>query len=95
MPPTDTLIWIVLAGTTAVSVMSMLGVFASVVQHETTLHELRNRVAKLRYGYTLQLARLQGQLEPEESEPGAVDVLDDDGQVLEIGEPEAGGQRAT
>ena len=86
MPGTDTLIWIVLAGTGAVCIVSMLGVFSSVMRHETDLHNLRNRVAELQYRYSLQLARLHGHLEDEE-EVGEVDILDDDGQVIEPGEP--------
>lgn len=81
MLPTDTLIWIILTGTGAVCVISMLGVFASILRHETDLHDLRNRVAELRYRYSLQMARLHGQLE-EEDEIGEVDILDDDGAVI-------------
>ena len=77
---TDTLIWVILAATSAVCVVSMLGVFASVIRHETDLHDLRNRVTELRYSYTLQLARMHGQIE-EEEEIGAVDILDEDGNI--------------
>lgn len=84
MLTTDTLIWIILAGTTVVCVLSMLGVFASVVRHQTDLHNLRNRVAELQYRYTLQLARLHGHVEAE-AEEGGVDILSDQGEP--IGEP--------
>lgn len=83
MLSTDTLIWVILAATTAVCVVSMLGVFASVIRHETDLHNLRNRVTELRYSYTLQLARMHGHIE-EEEEVGAVDVLDEHGNVEAI-----------
>lgn len=73
---TDTLIWLILGGTTVVCVLSILGVFASVAQHQTDLHDLRNRVAELQYRYTLQLARLHGHVEAE-PELGGVDILDD------------------
>jgi hypothetical protein len=74
MVTTDTLIWLVLAATAAVCIVSMLGVFASVMYHETELHDLRNRVAELQYSYTLQLARLHGHIEEED---GAVDIVED------------------
>lgn len=83
MVTADGLIWIVLAVAIAVCVVSMLGVFASVMRHETQLHDLRNRVASLQYSYTLQLARLHGHIDPADEEPGAVDVLDDDGAPVE------------
>ena len=85
MVTADGLIWIILAVTTVVCVVSMLGVFASVVRHETQLHDLRNRVASLQYSYTLQLARLHGHIDPADEEPGGVDVLDDDGAPAEAG----------
>tara|TARA_R110000782_G_scaffold54637_9_gene115515 strand:+ start:3839 stop:4144 length:306 start_codon:yes stop_codon:yes gene_type:complete len=86
MLPTESLIWIVLAGTGFVCVVSMLGVFSSIMRHETDLHNLRNRVAELQYSYSLQLARLHGHLDHED-EVGEVDILDDDGSVIEAGEP--------
>lgn len=89
MVTADGLIWIILAVTAAVCVVSMLGVFASVMRHETQLHDLRNRVASLQYSYTLQLARLHGHIDPADEEPGEVDVLEDDGAPagagLEVG----------
>lgn len=77
----DTFIWMILAGTTVVCVLSMLGVFASVMRHQTELHDLRNRVAELQYRYTLQLARLHGHIDAEEVEEGAVDILNTDGSL--------------
>ncbi len=77
----DTLIWMILAGTTVVCVLSMLGVFASVMRHQTELHDLRNRVAELQYRYTLQLARLHGHLDAEEGEEGEVDILEADSSL--------------
>jgi hypothetical protein len=84
MLTTDTLIWMILSGTTVVCVLSMLGVFASVMRHQTDLHNLRNRVAELQYRYTLQLARLHGHIEAEaeEIEVAEVDILDDQGNPI-------------
>lgn len=82
MLSTDTIIWIILAATGAVCVVSMLGVFASVLHHETELHDLRNRVAELRYSYTIQIARMHGHITDEDGEEGEVDMLDDAGEPL-------------
>lgn len=92
MLTTDTLIWLILGGTTVVCVLSILGVFASVVRHQTDLHDLRNRVAELQYRYTLQLARLHGHVEAE-AESGGVDILDDQGNP-EIAEADPRSQPA-
>lgn len=81
MLTTDTLIWLILGGTTVVCVLSVLGVFASVMRHQTDLHDLRNRVAELQYRYTLQLARLHGHIEGE-AEESEVDILDDQGNPV-------------
>lgn len=74
---TETLIWIILAATALVCVLSMLGVFASIIRHETDLHDLRNRVAELQFSYTLQLARLHGHIESDESSSD-VDIVEDE-----------------
>lgn len=73
MLDTEALIWLILGGTGTVCVVSMLGVFASVMRHQTHLHDLRNRVSQLHYDYALRLARLQGQIEDEE---GEVDIIE-------------------
>src|SRR5690606_27032828 len=80
---TDSLIWVILGVTTAVCVLSMLGVCSGVIRHETRLHDLRNRVAELQYRYTLQLARLHGHIE-DEAEEGEVDVLDAEGDPVPL-----------
>ncbi len=85
MLSTDTLIWLILGGTTVVCVLSMLGVFASVVRHQTDLHDLRNRVAELQYSYTLQLARLHGHIDAE-SDEGGVDIVDDSAPATPLGD---------
>lgn len=72
------LIWIVLGGAGGVSVLAMLGVFANIIRYESQLHDLRNRVADLQYGYALRLARLQGQVGDDE---GEFDIVDDEVSV--------------
>lgn len=78
MLSTDAIIWMILAGTGFVCVVSMLGVFASVMHHETELHDLRNRVAELRYSYTMQIARMHGHITEDSADEGDVDIVEDD-----------------
>lgn len=82
MVTTDTLIWIILGITGVVCIVSMLGVFASIMSHETHLHDLRNRVAELQFKYTLQLARLHGHVGAEDSDSDGVDILDESGKTM-------------
>lgn len=82
MVTTDTLIWIILGTTGTVCVVSMLGVFASIMRHESHLHDLRNRVAELQFRYTVQLARLHGHVGTDDSDSDGVDILDDSGRVM-------------
>lgn len=84
MLSTDTIILAILAATGFVCVVSMLGVFASVMHHETELHDLRNRVAELRYSYTMQIARIHGHITDEDAEPGEVDILDEDPPAMAL-----------
>lgn len=58
--PTGILIVIFLA--MGAGVVSMLHVFSCVMQHEVTLHDLRNRVEKLHNDYALHIARLSGEI---------------------------------
>jgi uncharacterized membrane protein (DUF106 family) len=61
----------VIAG--AITTLAMLSVFANVIQHETQLHDLRNRVKELQYNHAMYIARLSGAI-PEE---GEVEILSD------------------
>ncbi|WP_420587950.1 hypothetical protein [Marivita sp.] len=82
MPQTESLIWIILACTGTICVISMLGVFANVMSYETQLHDLRNRVAELQYTYALRLARLHGHVK--DDEVGQVDIVDEKtGKIVE------------
>lgn len=84
MLSTDAIIWMILAATGFVCVLSMLGVFASVMHHETELHDLRNRVAELRYSYTMQIARMHGHISEDDDEDGGVDIVEDAGPALAL-----------
>lgn len=83
MVDTGTLLWLILGLTGTICVISMLGVFSSVIRHETQLHDLRNRVSELHYQYALRLARLHGHIDEDE---GEFDILDDEGGMIEVGE---------
>lgn len=59
----------------AITVLAMMRVYANIVEHETDLHDLRNRIKQLQFERQLYLARLSGQIGPEE---GEVEILEDD-----------------
>ncbi len=77
---TSMLVVLLVAG--AITVISMLSVFANVIGHETQLHDLRNRVKDLQFQHAMYIATISGQIPRE----GAVEILDEDGNV-EQGEP--------
>ena len=74
---TPMLIVLLVAG--AITVISMLSVFANVIGHETQLHDLRNRVKDLQFQHAMYIATISGQI----SKEGTVDILDEDGNVEE------------
>lgn len=45
-----------------ICILCMYSVYANVIRHETTLHELRNRVEFLQNQQTLRLAELKGEI---------------------------------
>lgn len=45
-----------------ICVLCMYSVYANVIRHETTLHDLRNRVEYLQNQQTLRLAELKGEI---------------------------------
>ena len=54
-------IFITLA-TAGITVLCLYTVYANVIRHETTLHDLRNRVEELQNQQAMHLARLRGEL---------------------------------
>ncbi|HCT45860.1 MAG: hypothetical protein CMJ35_02580 [Phycisphaerae bacterium] len=74
VPLSNTMILMCLIGS-SITVLAMLRVFANVIEHETDLHDLRNRVKALQYQKQLYLARIQGHIAEEE---GEIEILDDD-----------------
>ena len=47
-----------------ICVLCMYSVYANVIRHETTLHDLRNRVEYLQNQQTLRIAELKGEIPP-------------------------------
>ncbi|MFG0245334.1 MAG: hypothetical protein ACF8MF_04690 [Phycisphaerales bacterium JB052] len=74
VPLSNAMILMCLIGS-SITVLAMLRVFANIIEHETELHDLRNRVKTLQYQKRLYLARIQGHIAEEE---GEIEILDDD-----------------
>lgn len=64
----------------AICMLSIYSVYGNVIRHETTLHELRNRVELLQNQQALKIARLKGEI-------SLVDVeIVEDRHVIPVGE---------
>jgi hypothetical protein len=59
-----------------ITVLAMMRVFTNIVEHETDLHDLRNRIKHLQFERQLYLARLHGHIGPEEE--GEIEILEND-----------------
>lgn len=59
-----------------ITTIAMLSVFSNIIEHETQLHDLRNRVKELHYQQAVYLARVNGRI----GEEGEVEMLDDDAE---------------
>ena len=73
MIPLSTAMLVILALSGTITVFAMMRVFTNIIEHETDLHDLRNRIKQLQFERQLYLARLSGHI-PEE---GDIEVLDD------------------
>lgn len=60
----------------AITVLAMMRVFTNIVEHETDLHDLRNRIKQLQFERQLYLARLHGHIGDEEE--GEIEILEND-----------------
>ncbi len=76
---TAMLIVLLIAG--GITVVAMLSVFANVIEHETQLHDLRNRVRELHFNHAMYMARFRGQIGDEPEEEGEIEILDDGPQA--------------
>ena len=62
-----------------ITTVAMLSVFSNIIEHETQLHDLRNRVKELHYKQAIYLARVNGRI----AEEGEIEILDDDAGLIE------------
>jgi len=67
--------------------LSLYTVYGNVIRHETTLHDLRNRVELLQNQQTLSLAELKGEIPPQVLE--ALELPPEAQDAVELGEPVA------
>lgn len=73
---TAMLIVLLIAG--GITALAMLSVFANVIEHETQLHDLRNRVRELHFHHAMYMARFRGQIGEEPLMEGEVEILEED-----------------
>lgn len=73
----------------AITALAMLSVFSNVIEHETQLHDLRNRVRKLHYEHAMYLARLQGHIPENATDGGDVLIIEDEPESALTAIPEA------
>ncbi len=98
--PFGILIFVGIAG--SICVLAMMHVFASVIRHEVTLHDLRNRVERINNDYAIHLARQSGELSaqyegvPVEQVPGQPEfAAADQAESNNNPQPEAGNETGT
>lgn len=89
MLDSGTMILLITALAAAICGLSLYSVYGNVIRHETTLHDLRNRVEMLQNNQTLHLAELKGEIAPEEAYeavemPAESELSSDD---LEVNQP--------
>jgi hypothetical protein len=68
MIDSGTMIVLITALASAISVLCLYSVYGNVIRHETTLHDLRNRVETLQNQQALHLAGIKGQLLPDQAD---------------------------
>lgn len=68
MLDSGTMILLITALTAGICVLCMYSVYGNVIRHETTLHDLRNRVELLQNQQTLRIAELKGEIGPDDVE---------------------------
>ena len=67
---------IIFALCSAVTVIAMMRVLTNIIEHETDLHDLRNRVKELQYQRELRNAQIQGKIGVS-SGPGEVEIVEE------------------
>ena len=81
MLDSGTMIVLVTLFASAVCMLSIYTVYGNVIRHETTLHDLRNRVEFLQNQQALKIAELKGDISPLE-----VTEIIENGEVVPIGD---------
>lgn len=76
MIDSGTMILLITALTGGICVLCLYSVYGNVIRHETTLHDLRNRVELLHNQQTVHLAELTGEIAPESPVEG--EILDEE-----------------
>lgn len=66
MLDSGTVILLVTLFASAICLLSIYTVYGNVIRHETTLHDLRNRVELLQNQQALKIAELKGEISPME-----------------------------
>lgn len=82
MTPLSTGMLLVLIFCSGITVLAMMRVLATVIEHETDLHDLRNRIQQLQYERQLYYARMRGQIAPEET-PEPIEAVEKASQAAE------------
>jgi len=70
------IILLISAISAGICVLCLYSVYGNVIRHETTLHDLRNRVETLQNKQTLHLALLKGEIKPDDF--GDVVIVEDE-----------------
>ncbi|MGJ8635465.1 MAG: hypothetical protein ACSHX5_01280 [Phycisphaerales bacterium] len=80
MLDSGTMILLITLFASAICMLSIYSVYGNVIRHETTLHELRNRVEHLQNQQALKIAQLKGEISPMD-----VEIIEESETIPESG----------
>lgn len=80
MLDSGTMILLIALLASAICMLSIYSVYGNVIRHETTLHELRNRVELLQNQQALKIAELKGEISPMD-----VEIIEES-EIIPVGE---------
>ncbi len=83
MLDSGTMILLISALASGICILCLYSVYANVIRHETTLHNLRNRVEELSNQQALHLAEITGELTPEMKQSDVEIIHDPDLKIAE------------
>lgn len=95
MLDSGTVILLITLFASAICLLSIYTVYGNVIRHETTLHDLRNRVELLQNQQALKIAELKGEISPAEIleiQENGVQVKMDDISTIESAVESSDGQ---